>query len=150
MFLSARSKTSGSGRRGGCDPLAKDNQISLALNGRAGKKSAVAMRVRIGCELMTGARFVAGDRLDLLFDENAGMGLIRRLPASTTDFLGWKLSVIGKVVKGKPNNGLAGIFKFSPSNEARQLLFGDDRRFYVPEAVSVDNEGIIFTLPAGA
>lgn len=106
--------------------------FSQSKTGAGRKYSQVAFY--IGRELMKSARFMLGDRLDILYDSDSGLGLIKRMPNN---------SVRGNKLSGSKSNA-CGTFQVSS--------------FYGPfpetpngvislENVSVDNEGILFTWP---
>jgi len=67
---SAKGKVAGKGQ-------AKSN-VSISVNGKG--KNIACLVVRIGSDIMKVARFIKGDRVDILVDKEAGLLLIKRDP----------------------------------------------------------------------
>ena len=97
---------------------------------RAGGEEAFSLRFGLSDELLKEARFIAGDRVDVLLDVEARLGLIRRTLQG-----GWKISgsKAKKVVQMTWTEGLPSV----PTTSAC-------------ESVTVTDEGIMFELPKTA
>lgn len=88
----------------------------------------------IGMNLMRKVRWIVGDRLDLLYDEEAGLGLLKRVPADST--------IRGNKISARNSKNIVAV-QFCASCGP----FPDSDGVLVLENVSVENEGILFSWP---
>lgn len=128
-FVSVRDLVSNN--RATCDK----SDLLFSFNS-GGSKGRWALCFRLTDKLMTAAKMRPGDRVDVLFDFEGGMGLIKR---ST---VGWKIS-------GKSNGSTAVIqISFKPglpsvphASPCEYEVRKDGIYFYFPDCVRWDEDG---------
>jgi hypothetical protein len=141
LIVGAEKRNDNRGKRSGRDVL-----NGLGYSKFKNKKSVLKKKCGpqvcfyIGKNLMKQARFIGGDRLDLLYDEESQRGLLKRMP-SDSDF-GNKIS--GGKQKGG-GNGNCSPFQIS----AFYGNFPDTEHVINLDNVIVNNEGILFDWPKG-
>ena len=85
----------------------------------------------IGQNLMKNARFIIGDRIELLYDDEAGLGLMRRIPADKP----------GVTIRHASTKRYC-VVRFPATS-----VFPIIRQITNLDNVSVDEEGILFAWP---
>ena len=101
------------------------------------RKNSDQLSLTIGPALLKECRWRAGDRVDIRLDVKASLGLVCRVLDD-----GWKVSTAGG--KGKPSRA---VVKTTCRKEVFATLFPNGEKNFIPEAVRLDDEGILFDLP---
>ena len=137
MFESLIVKAKLEGKKGYyCRGRETKNSLGYAKYTRINKKTGSkhpSVSFYIGINLMQQARFIKGDMFDILWDKEAGLGLIKRMP-NGSKYGHHICTKIGKTY---------GVLQFTTSTE----ILPDIPTVVNLENVSVDNEGILFAWP---
>ena len=139
-FVSAFSEAQQNGRSGvSSEKLRIHGKRLFFRSAKSGKRKDGTERMPqlifvISADLMKEARLIFGDRIDVLFDKEARLGLIKRM--SGNDGGGWKLT---------PNGG---------NSKHGSVSISHRNAFPLPpkcgvecENVSVNDEGVLFIFP---
>lgn len=100
------------------------------------KKTTTYVSMRIGNKLTKEMRWQDGDRIMVLLDYDKQVGLLKREAA------GWKLR------QSKQKHSAAQI-QTTLNDKAAATIFPNCTNLYIPDTVSVSEEGILFALPTG-
>ena len=120
-----------SGRGGWNAHTGEDLVIShdLASCNKPGTKKRTSLRIRVSSGVLKQARWVIGDRIEMLFDPEAGLGLLRRVSVGGNALCGRSKSS-GATLTTSWYEGMPSVF---PSAACQNVV--------------VDEEGVLFQLP---
>lgn len=139
VFDIARQQSRWTGSRGGKRLSGKILTIGINVGGKSKNGSTrQALTIRLSADLAKEARLLIGDRVDVLFDKESGLGLVKRVQTG-----GYATTVAGMATSSvKPGAFYPTVVK---------LTYYDGMPFIAErhdcENVTVTNEGIMFTLP---
>jgi len=93
-------------------------------------------------ELLKEMRWLIGDRVEVLVDATARLGLIKRVRDG-----GWKISAkISDAHKNAVAFSTRGVVSITPDADDLRVLFGACDR-YAPQNITISDEGIVFEIP---